>query len=59
MLRFSSKNNLAATASAPVRQAWPGSKLAVGLVALILLRLLVSVDSWKEHRVTKYDVFGY
>ena len=31
----------------------------MGLVALVLLRLLVSVDSWKEHRVTKYDVFGY
>jgi hypothetical protein len=41
------------------RRTWPWSKLAVGLVAAILLQLLITVDSWKEHRVTKYDVFGY
>ena len=58
MLRFSPKSSFAVTPE-PHRRAWPWSKPAVGLVALVPLRLLGSVDSWKEHRVTKYDVFGY
>lgn len=61
MLNFSPKNNapaIAATSAAP-RRVWPWSRLAVGLVAVVLIQLLVSVDSWKDHRVTKYDVFGY
>ncbi len=49
----------AAPPTAAPRRAWPWSKLAVGLVAVVLLRLFVSVDNWQEHRVTKYDVFGY
>ena len=57
MLRFSPKSSFAVTPE-PHRRAWPWSKLAVGLMAL-LLHLLGSVDSWKEHRATKYDGFGY
>ncbi|MBO2008317.1 hypothetical protein [Hymenobacter negativus] len=45
--------------AASTRRPWPWSKLAVGLVTVVLLRLFVSVDNWQEYRVTKYDVFGY
>ena len=60
MLSLSPKTSadVAAPTAVP-RRGWPWSKLAVGLVAAVLLQMLVTVDSWKEQRVTKYDVFGY
>ncbi|HEX8506196.1 MAG TPA: hypothetical protein VF630_12575, partial [Hymenobacter sp.] len=63
MLNSSPKTSPAAVPAealpAVERRAWPWSKLAVGLVAAVLFQLLITVDSWREHRVTKYDVFGY